>query len=103
MVNANAFQVDLVHYDQIAKWQPKVGDIIIWHGWFTHWYGVVGQIQQSGHIVVIRAGLPLLLFTLDQDSMAKKAKTVHMSKIQRSRGGEWTVIQPTGSQTIWFV
>ena len=95
--------VDLAHYAAISTWQPKMGDIVIWHGWFTHWYGVVNQVQASGHISVIRGGLPLLLFTMDQDSMQKKTKLVYITKIRASRGGEWAAIQTANNQITWFV
>jgi hypothetical protein len=96
-------QVDLAHYDFLMAWQPIVGDVVVWHGWITHWFGIVSKIDPSGHLTIIQSGLPFSLFTMDQDEMKKKAKKVHVTKIKRGGNGEWTVIQSAKSQVTWFI
>jgi hypothetical protein len=96
-------QANLAFYRALREWKPRVGDAVIWHGWLTHWYGVVNQVQPSGHVSIIAAGLPLLLLTMDQDTMQKRARCVHASRIQSSRGGEWSVLQVVDNQMVWFV
>jgi hypothetical protein len=96
-------QVDLAQYAPINTWKPGVGDVIIWHGFFTHWFGIVSQIQPDGSVCVITSGLPLTLFTMNQDTMKKFVKTVHFTRIHASRGGEWAVAQTSGGTTTWYV
>ena len=98
----NDIQVDLAHYMSIRTWQPKAGDIVIWHGWFTHWFGIVNGFQPSGHVSIIKSGLPVDLLTMDQDRMAKSTVTVHITKIQASRGGEWAAVQSVNNQLTWY-
>ena len=36
--------MDLAHYDSIKKWKPQIGDFIVHHGWFTHYFGVISSV-----------------------------------------------------------
>lgn len=94
---------DLAHYGPIAEWSPRVGDNIVWHGWLTHWFGVVNGIEPDGTISIIRAGLPILLVTMTQPKMDKNTIKIHMSVIKQSVGGKYCVIQSHGNNLVWLV
>jgi hypothetical protein len=97
-------QVDLGHYAPIHKWMPRIGDIVIWHGWMTHWFGVINLIQPNGHVSIIKSGMPATLFTMNQDEMQKSVVQVHYTKMQASRGGEWAVVQVSKEGTpVWHI
>jgi hypothetical protein len=91
--------ITLAEYKPIAKYEPRVGDVIIWHGWFTHYYGIINGINQDA-IRIIKAGMPLLLFTMDTDDMSNPKNIIMLSihKIRKSRG-EYAVQQGN----IWYV
>lgn len=85
--------VDLAHFRSFAKYRPKVGDFIIWHGWFRkRWYGVVSNIN-GDELLVIKENLPKLLFTLSPSEFKSNTIMVSLTNIQTSRGGEFCVIQ----------
>lgn len=93
------FNVTLAEYKQIATYRPKVGDFVVWHGWFTHWYGIVSGVEaDSGRLKVVKAGMPILLFSMDPNDMDKNLEIITLNKIRRSRGAY--AVQQSG---IWFV
>lgn len=104
-------RIDLLQYLSISKWQPMIGDFVIWHGLFTHWYGVINSVNTKNYTVeIIRAGLPFLLFTMTPSQMNKKSRlgsagysTVDVGDITSSKGGKYAVKQQHGAQVVWFV
>jgi hypothetical protein len=90
--------VALAQYRSIHTYKPHLGDFVIWHGWLTHYYGVVNTIQDD-RISMITAGLPCLLFSYDDDESSRNTKHVSVNKIRRSKGGTFTVLQGD----IWYV
>lgn len=90
-------QLSLAEYRPISSYRPRVGDFVIWHGWFTHYYGIVNGIDE-GRIRIIKAGLPMLLFSMDQEDMDRNAITTSINKIKSSRSSY--AIQQAG---IWYV
>jgi hypothetical protein len=97
------FQTDLAYYKPLQEWAPAVGDIIIQHGWFTHWFGVISQINTDGTIDVIRAGLPVLLVTMSTAKMQKSKKILDTSDIKASSGGRFAAIKCAQNALIWYV
>jgi len=89
--------ISLAEYKPITTYKPKVGDFVVWHGFFTHFYGIINGCDES-KIRVITAGLPALLFTMEQDEMDKNLRVINISELRRSRGAY--AIQQGG---IWFV
>ena len=83
--------ISLAEYKPISTYIPRAGDFIIWHGWFTHFYGIINGCDES-MVRVVCAGMPLLLFTMEQDEMEKNHRIIPLSKIRRSRG-EYAVQQ----------
>ena len=96
--------VNLAQSLPIAKWKPALGDIIMWHGWFQHWFGIVSSINAEGTVTVTKAGMPVLLFTMDEIEQTKNKTTIAVSAINRSRGGKYAVLQALpGSTNVWYV
>lgn len=91
------FNVTLAEYKPISAYKPRVGDFLIWHGWFTHFYGVINGIDND-RIRIVRAGMPILLFSMDPDDMDKNLETLSVNKIRRSRGAY--AVHQNG---IWYV
>ena len=85
---------ELARYNPLSKWIPKVGDFIIHHGWFSHWYGILSSIEPGSPFVeVITEGLPVLLFLMIPEEQTKKKKLVSVARIKLSRGGQFAVLQ----------
>ena len=93
----NRVDIELAYFKPINTYVPKVGDFMIWHGLFTHFYGIVNAVDES-IIKVIYEGMPSLLFTLDKDEIDKKFKLIKIKDIKKSRGG-YTMLQGG----IWYV
>jgi hypothetical protein len=96
--------MDLAHYDSIKKWSPQIGDFIIWHGWFQHYFGVISGINKDDNSVeVIKQGLPLLLFDMPVEQHEKFKTKVGIGEIKASRGGKYAALRASGSNVIWYI
>jgi len=96
--------VDLAHYDDIRKWDPKVGDCVIWHGWFQHFFGIVSSVLiKDDSVEIIKKGLPLLLFDMVSEEHNKNKVKLSIGTIKGSRGGKYAVIRAQGNNIIWYV
>lgn len=102
-MNQLAPNTDLAYYKSIGEWAPRVGDNIVWHGWLTHWFGVVSGIAPDGTVSIIKAGLPVLLVTLTEPAMVQNTINVHLSEIRQGVGGKYSVVQAHGNNLIWYV
>lgn len=104
MPAAPIISVNLAQSNTIAKWKPTLGDFVVWHGWFTHWFGVVSSINSEGTVTITKAGIPVLLFTMDELEQTKNKITIPISQINRSRGGKFAVMQALpNTANIWYV
>ena len=83
---------ELAKFTGLNKWQPKIGDFIIYHGWFRGWYGVVHSISGT-KLQIIKEGLPKLLFCLQLGEYQKNQAILDAGRIINSRGGEYCVLQ----------
>ena len=90
--------VPLAKFRSIVGWTPQVSDFIIWHGFFSRWYGVVSAIVQD-EVIVIKENLPCLLFSLPQSEYNKNSIHVPIHKIINSKAGEYHVLQGD----TWFI
>lgn len=95
---SSGVSVELAKYRGLHDWKPKVGDFVIWHGWFTRWYGVLSSID-GGDAIIIKENLPKLLFTLSSSEYTKNSIRVSIGKIVRSYGGEFHILQ----DGVWFI
>lgn len=91
------FNITLAAYKQISSYKPKIGDFLIWHGWFSHYYGIINGIDNNS-IRVVKSGMPMLLFSMDPEDMDQNTEIISIGKIKRSRGAY--AIQQNG---IWYV
>ena len=89
---------ELVRYKDLGTWVPKIGDFIIWHGWWKRWYGLVSSID-SDEVVVIYENLPKLLFTMSESEREAHKKRISIVRIRCSRGGEYHVLQ----NGLWYL
>lgn len=94
--------VQLAAWNPISTWRPQIGDVVIYHGLFTHWFGIVNSIS-SGKITVVKAGLPILLLTMDEFDMPKNQIELSVSRVRSSRGGKYAVLQLNAGSQIWYV
>jgi hypothetical protein len=98
-----SFQVGLAQYMPIQEWEPEVGDIIIYHGWIVHWFGLINQIEPNGIVSVVRAGIPILLLTMGQSKMSKSISKIDSDEIKLSTGGKYAVVKNVRNATVWYV
>lgn len=104
MPAAPLMSVTLAQSLPIAKWKPALGDFVTWHGWIQHWFGVVSSINSEGTIGITKAGMPILLFTMDELEQKNNQLTLAVSAITRSRGGKYAVMQAVpGAANVWYV
>lgn len=91
--------ISLAEYKSIQSYKPRIGDLIIWHGWFTHYYGIVNGLDNN-KIRIVRSGMPILLLTMNPEDMCdpKNTKMVSLAKIRSSKGA-FAVMQGG----IWYV
>lgn len=97
-LTTGSVEIPLAKFSNLARWVPKIGDFVIWHGWVRHWYGVIGGIEH-GYAIIITEGLPCLLFTLGQHEYPKRSVRVPIAKIKNCRGGEYHILQGD----TWFI
>ena len=90
--------VTLAEYKPIATYKPKIGDFIVWHGWFTHYYGIINGIKDE-KLRTVKSGIPFLLFTLKPDEIDTNYKLLSLSRIRQSGSGEYAVQQ----NGIWYI
>lgn len=97
--------IELARYRDISRYQPKVGDTIIKHGWLqrTLWFGVINYIDNNGMIQIIKSGLPRLLFTMGGTDVLKNTITISPSDITGSMAGSYSAMQQEGNVMVWYV
>jgi hypothetical protein len=97
--------IALAHYRDIRTYSPRIGDFIIWHGWWSKWYGVVSAV--NGDLVeIVCENLPKLLLTLIDTEYKPNSIIIKVNKIRASRGGQWSVIQEDpelNGKGIWYI
>lgn len=96
--------VNLAHYKPINSWTPQVGDIVIWHGWIQHWFGIVAGVNQSeDKIHIVKSGLPILLVGMNPAEIEANKVEINLSTILSSTGGKYAALQTTNNVHVWFV
>lgn len=100
----NLKSVDLAHHVAISQWTPQIGDIIIWHGWFTHYFGVVSNVlREENTVEVIKRGLPILLFTMTAEEYKKNTTKIDIGTIKGSTGGKYAAIRAIRGNLTWYI
>ena len=93
-----ALQVELARYRDLALYVPKIGDFIIWHGWWSRWYGLLIDLNNDD-ATIIKENLPKLLFTIPESERKKYSFHLSVDRIRCSRGGEYHVLQ----ENVWYM
>lgn len=98
------YQIDLSHYRAIQEYNAQIGDVIIRHGWLTHWFGIVTAVYlNEGIIEVVKAGMPILLMTLSGSKLEKAKKKIDINDIKASKGGKYSAIKNIKNVMVWYV
>lgn len=96
--------MDLAHYDSLKNWKPQVGDFIVWHGWFQHYFGVISSMaKEDNSVEVIKKGLPLLLFEMPAEQHDKNKTKINIGDIKGSTGGKYAAIRAHGNNIVWYI
>jgi hypothetical protein len=94
--------LQLAQFNGLTNWKPQLGDHIVQHGLFTHWFGVVNGID--GNVLsVIKAGLPVLLLTMEESAIPSNTIKLNVSSIKTSRAGKYAIIQHNGADQVWYI
>lgn len=94
---------EILRYAPLGTWRPQVGDVVIHHGWLSHWFGTVSSIN-GDQFSVVKAGLPILLTQLDEIEQVKSTEELTVARMLRSnRGGRYAAIQASGGAVVWYV
>jgi hypothetical protein len=98
-------EIPLLQYKNILEWKPKVGDVIIKHGVIrrTVWFGVVNNLTAEGFVDIAKAGMLQLLTSMDPDQRKKTSVKIHVSEINRSRGGYSIQQHDKANTSIWYI
>ena len=96
--------VQLVQYRDIKFWIPRVGDIIIKHGWLrrTIWFGVINFIGPDGSLNIIKDGLMRLLVATAPEVMRGKSIELTQGQIKIATPGAYTIMQ-RDADVVWYV
>ena len=97
------FQVDLAFYKSMQEWEPAVGDYLVHHGWFTHWFGVISQVNPDNTIELVKSGLPVLLLTMNNSKMEKSKTHLDVADIKSARGGKYAAVKCIQNSIVWHV
>ena len=94
---------EILRHAPLGLWRPQIGDVVIQHGWLSHWFGTVNSVQGE-QFTVIKSGLPLLLTQLDEIDQVKATEELTVARMLRSnRGGKYAAIQAVGGAVTWYV
>jgi len=94
--------LNLAQFNGLASWKPQLGDVVIQHGLVTHWFGIVNGIN-GNTLSIIKAGLPLLLLTMEESSIPSNTVQLNIASIKSSRGGKYAILQHNGPDQIWYI
>lgn len=99
--------IELIHYRALNDWVPKIGDIVIKHGWIqrTKWFGVVNFMHPDGNMQVVCDGMMRLLVTTRPEEMQSKVKIIDPNEIKSSVAGSYSVMQQDKATNapIWYI
>lgn len=103
-VDVSNFNRPLAFYKSLSDYEPKVGDFIIWAGWFFTKYGIVTDFDKSS-IYVVLDGLPVLLITMDTSDYEENTRKISISKIKSASKGSFSILQTDekSKQPIWYL
>ena len=96
----------LAQYRSRNEYTPQYGDYFVWSKWFTTWHGlVVDHDKTTDEVHILVAGIPYLLFTMDETEYEKETIKIKLSEIKRARNGKYAIQHHSQTQnaTIWYI
>ena len=94
----------LAHALNLADYKPQFGDFVLWSGWFSCWIGVVSDCSKNlEQISVVFAGLPILLFQMDESDQPRNTRILQLSQIRKARNGTFSILQQINNVNVWYV
>ena len=104
---AREVAIELARYRDIKQYQPKVGDIIIKHGWIfsTVWFGIVNYIDKEGLLHICIRGHPRILFLTSPSEMPSNIHKFNLDEFVNSVTSRYTIMQqePVTNIPVWYV
>ena len=97
---SNLTEIPLAQFKPLSFYRPRIGDFVVWHGWFSHYFGIVSAIKKDTQIVTItKAGLPHLLFTMtpEETSNPQNTVTTSLAAIMRTKS-QFAFLQ----DNVWY-
>ena len=91
----------LVHYKSIREWKPKIGDVVIKHGWIvrTKWFGVINNIHPDSVLEILYDGMVRNLVMT-----RGKMLIITQEAIRGAMPGTYVVIQENpNAANLWFI
>lgn len=107
--NSPAYSDDttvLAQYKLRADYKPLHGDYIVWSGWITTWHGFVSAYDaKTDELLVIFAGVPYLLLTMDLTAQDRETRRLKLSEIKDAVNGKFAIQQfdPRQNTIIWYI
>ena len=96
----------LAQYKPRSEYNPQYGDYIVWSGWFTTWHGLVTNYDKnSGELYVVFAGVPFLLFMMNEQELVKETKKLKIADIKGATNGKYAIQQHDQSKNavVWYI
>lgn len=96
--NIKNVAIPVAQHQNIGYWNPKIGDLVFYYGWWTKWVGLVTMIDKN-MVTIVYDGIPLLLLTMDEEFREKKTIKISKSRIINSSPGKYNILQGD----CWFI
>ena len=96
----------LAQYKSRDQYRPIYGDYFVWSRWFTTWHGLVLDYDAvTDTVSIVMAGVPYLLFTMNQTELEKETIKITLSKIKEAPNGKYAIQHHDQTQNaiIWYV
>lgn len=90
-------EIPIAHYKSLKQYRPQIGDFIICHGWFTHYYGLIIRMTDRD-ITIVTCSIPHLLFAMSPEEIESSTKTISLRTISNSRN-TYAIIQ----NSVWYL
>jgi hypothetical protein len=75
----------------IISYNPCIGDLIIWSGWLSVWYGFLKETKDKKSCICVFSALPILL--VSQDTTYKYIKELDLDYIRNSKNGRFAIFR----------
>jgi hypothetical protein len=96
----------LAQYKPRSEYVPQYGDYIVFSKWFSTWHGLVTNYDaNNGELYIVFAGVPFLLFTMQDAELEKETKKIKLSDIKGAANGKYAILQHNQPRNaiIWYI